>query len=296
MKVGFVGLGLMGLGMARNILKSGQFELMVTTRTQGKAEKFAEAEGCKSGTLKQVAEHADVICLCVTDSPDVQKVALGPDGLLDNARKGTIIVDMSTISPDVTRDLAEAAKASGVHWLDGPVSGGTKGADNGSLTVFLGGEEAAVQKALPVLQTMAKTVTHFGSAGKGQSAKLTNQILGAANLLGLCEAFCFAQKSGLDLEKVRSACMGGAANSWALDVLGGAILEDNYDPAFMVRLQNKDLRLVLDACSSMKVSAPCTSLVLQLLQAVEAEGRAEDGTQSLVRIMRRLSGMKETTK
>jgi 3-hydroxyisobutyrate dehydrogenase len=159
-----------------------------------------------------------------------------------------------------------------------------------------GGEKEALERARPVLEQMGKKITHFGPSGAGQNAKLTNQIMVANNLMGVCEAFAFAQKNGLDLTQVHSALTGGAANSWALDVLGGKILLDDYDPTFMVKLQTKDLRLVLNAASESKVAVPGTSLSNQMLTTVEAEGRGDDGTQSLVRTYRKMAGMKETTK
>ena len=292
MKVGFVGLGLMGHGMAKNILAAGH-SLMVNTRTPGKAERFASENKCTVGTLEEVGSSCNIIMVCVTDSPDVVAVS-GP--LIANAKPGTVIVDCSTISPEVTRTVAAQAAERKIQWLDAPISGGTKGANEGTLTIMVGGDAQALAIARPVMECMGKNITHFGASGQGQVAKCTNQIMVACNLLGVCEAFAFAQKNGLDLEQVHAALTGGAANSWALSVLGGRILEDDYAPTFMVKLQTKDLRLVQEAAAQSHVPVPGTSLANQMLTSVEAEGRGEDGTQSLVRTYRKLAAMPETTK
>jgi 3-hydroxyisobutyrate dehydrogenase len=295
MQVGLIGLGIMGAPMARNLLRAG-FDLSVATRTPGKAEKFA-AENSSLGQVKaantpaEVAAASEVIVTMVTDSPDVVAVAQGSDGVFAAAKPGSIIIDMSTISPQITRELAEEAKAKGLFWLDAPVSGGEKGAIEGTLTIMVGGEAESLERARPVLNAMGKRITHFGPAGNGQSAKLCNQIMTAVNLLSVCEALTFGAKAGLDLATLHQALTGGAANSWALEVLGKKMIERDFKPAFMVRLQQKDLRLVLDAANANHTSLPTASLAHQLLAAVEAEGRGDDGTQSLLRIFERLAGL-----
>ncbi len=297
MQVGFIGLGIMGQPMARNLLKAG-FPLVVATRTPGKAAAFAKDNAALGNvqaaeTPAQVAAICDLIVVMVTDTPDVVEVAYGETGLFATANPGTIIVDMSTISPSVTRDLAAKAAKQGLFWLDGPVSGGEKGAIEGTLTIMLGGDATAVANASPALNAMGKRITHFGAAGNGQAAKLCNQIMVAGNLLAVCEMLTFARKAGLDLNLVHQALTGGAANSWALDVLGKKMIDRDFKPAFMVKLQQKDLRLVLDAANRNHTPLPSASLAHQLLAAVEAEGRGEDGTQSLVRIFEKLAGLAE---
>jgi len=288
MHVGLIGLGIMGAPMARNLLRAG-FNLTVSTRTPGKAEKFA-AENSSLGKVKaagsaaEVAAASEVVITIVTDSPDVVAVARGEDGIFSSIKAGTIIIDMSTISPQVTRELAEEARGKGLFWLDAPVSGGEKGAIEGTLTIMVGGDPEALERARPVLGAMGKRITHFGPAGNGQSAKLCNQIMTAVNLLSVCEALTFGAKAGLDLATLHQALTGGAANSWALEILGKKMIERDFRPAFMVRLQQKDLRLVLDAADSNHTPLPAASLAHQLLAAVEAEGRGDDGTQSLLRI------------
>lgn len=296
MKVGFIGLGIMGAPQVRNLLRAG-FELTVSTRTPGKAEKFA-ADNSSLGKVQavttpaQAASMSDIIITMVTDSPDVVAVCRGEQGIFATAKPGSIIIDMSTISPEVTRELAEEAKAKGCLWLDAPVSGGEKGAIEGTLTIMVGGETEALESVRPVLEAMGKRITHFGAAGNGQSAKLCNQIMTAVNLLSVCEALTFGAKAGLDLATLHQALTGGAANSWSLEVLGKKMIERDFKPAFMVKLQQKDLRLVLGAASSNNTPLPGAALAHQMLAAVEAEGGGDDGTQSLFRIFERLAGLK----
>lgn len=297
MQVGFIGLGIMGAPQTRNLLRAG-FEVTVATRTPGKAEKFAE-ENASLGAVRavetaaEVAAASEIIITMVTDSPDVIAVARGEHGIFAAARPGSIIIDMSTISPQVTRELAEEAKTEGLHWLDAPVSGGEKGAIEGTLTIMIGGEAEALERARPVLEAMGKRITHFGPAGNGQSAKLCNQIMTAVNMLSVCEALTFGAKAGLDLTTLHQALTGGAANSWSLEVLGQKMIERDFKPAFMVKLQQKDLRLVLDAANTNHTPLPAASLAHQMFAAVEAEGRGDDGTQSLVRIFEKLAGLEK---
>lgn len=297
MQIGLIGLGIMGAPMARNLIKAG-FNLTVATRTSGKAEKFAN-ENSSLGKVKavdtpaEVASLSEIIVTMVTDSPDVVAVARGERGVFATARPGSIIIDMSTISPQVTRELAEEAKAKGLFWLDAPVSGGEKGAIEGALTIMVGGEAEALERAQPALNAMGKRITHFGPAGNGQSAKLCNQIMTAVNMLAVCEAMTFGAKAGLDLATLHQALTGGAANSWALEVLGKKMIERDFKPAFMVKLQQKDLRLVLDAANAGHTPLPAASLAHQLFAAVEAEGRGDDGTQSLLRIFERMAGINQ---
>jgi len=295
MHLGLIGLGIMGAPMARNLLKAG-FPLTVATRTPGKAARFA-SEASSLGSVEAVetpselASACDVVITMVTDSPDVVQVARGPSGIFAGARPKTVIIDMSTISPQITRDLAEEAASHGLQWLDAPVSGGQKGAIEGTLTIMVGGDAGALDRCRPVLAAMGKRISHFGPPGSGQSAKLCNQIMTAINLLSVCEAMVFGKKAGLDLGTLHEALTGGAANSWALEVLGKKMIERDFAPAFMVRLQQKDLRLVLDAASANRTPLPGAAMVHQLLAALEAEGHGDDGTQALVRLFERLAGL-----
>jgi 3-hydroxyisobutyrate dehydrogenase len=242
-------------------------------------------------TPAEVAAASGIIITMVTDTPDVEAVVRGEQGIFATAKPGSIIIDMSTISPRVTRELAAEAAARGLHWLDAPVSGGEKGAIEGTLTIMVGGTEEALVKARPVLEAMGRRITHFGAAGNGQAAKLCNQILVVGNLLAVCEALTFGAKSGLDLPTLHQALTGGAANSWALEVLGKKIIDRDFKPAFMVRLQQKDLRLVLDAAYENHTPLPTTALGHQLFSVIQGEGRGDDGTQSLARIFERMAGL-----
>jgi 3-hydroxyisobutyrate dehydrogenase len=295
MQIGLIGLGIMGAPMARNLLKAG-FPVSVATRTPGKAVVFADENGSLGAvkaftTPAEVAATSEIIITMVTDSPDVVAVARGEKGVFAAARPGSIIIDMSTISPQVTRELAAEAKSKGISWLDAPVSGGEKGAIEGTLTIMVGGEGEALERARPVLNAMGKRITHFGPAGSGQSAKLCNQIMTAVNMLSVCEALTFGAKAGLDLATLHQALTGGAANSWALEVLGKKMIDRDFKPAFMVRLQQKDLRLVLDAADANHTPLPAASLAHQMFAVVEAEGRGDDGTQSLLRVFEKLAGL-----
>ena len=295
MNVGLVGLGIMGAPMARNLLRAG-FAVTVATRTKGKAAEFAEKEASLGNvraveTADEVASVSDIIVVMVTDSPDVATVARGSSGLFSTAKRGTVVIDMSTISPKVTRELAEEARKLGIDWLDAPVSGGEKGAIEGTLTIMVGGNQGVLTRVMPVLEAMGKRITYFGESGSGQSAKLCNQIMTAVNLLAVSEAFVFGRKAGLDPTTLHQALTGGAANSWALEVLGKKIIDRDFKPAFMVRLQQKDLRLVLDAADENHTPLPGASLAHQIFAALEAEGRGDDGTQAMATVLERLAGL-----
>ena len=294
-RLGFIGLGIMGQPMVRNLLRAG-YSLTVATRTPGKAVDFAAGNSSLGPinaveTAAQVAAASDVIITMVTDSPDVVAVARGEGGIFAAAKPGSVIIDMSTISPSVTRELAEEAVSHGIAWLDAPVSGGEKGAIEGTLTIMVGGDTERLEHVRPIFEAMGRRITHFGLAGNGQAAKLCNQILVVGNLLAVCEALTFGAKCGLDLQTLHQALTGGAANSWALEVLGQKIIDRDFKPAFMVSLQQKDLRLVLDAASQNHTPLPTTSLGHQLFSAVEAQGRGQDGTQTLARIFEQLAGL-----
>jgi 3-hydroxyisobutyrate dehydrogenase len=288
-RVGVIGLGIMGRPMARNLLKAG-FQVVVNSRTRAKVDALA-AEGAQAAdTPAEVAAAVDLVITMVPDSSDVALVAQGPAGLFAGARPGLVIVDMSTISPAVTRDLAREAAARGCAWLDAPVSGGEAGAIAGTLTIMVGGAPDVFARARPVFDAMGKRVTHIGPTGHGQTAKLCNQVLVAINLLGACEALVLGAKAGLDLDKLHAALSGGAANSWAFEKLGRKMLDRDFAPAFMVRLQQKDLRLVGEAARDVQSPVIGTELVQQLLRSLEAQGRGDDGTQALVTVLESLAG------
>jgi len=289
-RVGLIGLGIMGQPMVSNLMKAG-FDVTVHSRTREKVEAMAKEGATPADNSAQVARDCQMVITMVSDSPDVELVAEGPDGIFEGAHSGLIIADMSTISPAVTRRLASKANELGCSWLDAPVSGGQAGAIAGTMTIMVGGDDEAFQRALPVFQAMGKRITHMGPSGDGQMTKLTNQIMVAINLLSVSEALVFAAKAGLDLDKLLEALTGGAANSWALEVLGRKMLKRDFAPAFMVRLQQKDLRLVSEAARDMHVPVVGAGLVNQLLTSLEAAGRGDDGTQALLNVLESMAGV-----
>ena len=287
MKIGFIGLGIMGQPMARNLLKGG-FDVTVYNRTQARAEALSGDGATVATTPAECARGKDVVITIVTDSPDVEAVLFGADGVAETVEVGAVVIDMSTISPDVTKDIAGRLGEKNVGFLDAPVSGGDIGARNGTLTIMVGGDAATFEKARPVFEPMGSRVTHVGPAGAGQATKACNQVLCAVNMVGVCEAIALAQRSGLDLEKMHQVVTGGAANSWALENLGKAIIEGNYDPGFMVKLIQKDLNIVLNAAKNLDLPMNGTSLAHQYFRSNQANGEGDLGTQAMFKVMQRL--------
>jgi 3-hydroxyisobutyrate dehydrogenase len=288
MKLAFIGTGVMGQSMAGHLLAAGH-TLAVHNRTQSKARLLIDRGARWAATPADAARDAEVIFLCVADSPDVRAVCLGEAGVIATAARGSIVVDHSTISPAVTREVAAEFAARGIDFLDAPVSGGDIGAKNATLAIMVGGSETGLRKVEPLLRTMGKTITHMGDVGNGQLTKLVNQILVTVNNLATCEALTFAQKNGLNAEKVIEAIQGGAAGSWQLSNMGPRILKGDFRPGFTIDLQQKDLRLVLEAAEQSEVSLLAASLVHQLFSAAQAAGHGTEGTQSLFKVIEGLS-------
>lgn len=289
LKVGFVGLGTMGVGMARNLARAG-FPLALSTRTLSKAQALAGELGAKAfGAPEEVARVSDVVVSCLPDSPEVEEVHLGPHGTVRGAASGAIVIDSSTIAAEAARSIAERLAKSGVSFLDAPVSGGQKGAAEGTLTFFVGGDAAALERARPVLSAMGKRITHLGPSGSGQLGKAVNQIVVANTLLAVSEGMALAQKAGLPMPALHEALMGGAASSWMLDVLGRKMMDRDFKPAFAIKHQQKDLAIVLKTAREKGVPLPGTALVHQLLSALEAQGRGEEGTQALLTLYERMT-------
>ena len=295
LRVAFIGLGTMGQGMARNLAKAG-FPLAVATHTPGKADGFARALAAEgrdvraAATPAAAAEAADVVVSCVPDAPEVEAVHLGASGTAAGARRGAIVIDCSTIAAEAARDIAARLLEKGIDFLDAPVSGGQKGAIEGTLTFFIGGDAAALERARPVFAAMGRRLTPLGPSGSGQLGKAANQILVANNLMGVSEALAFAARAGLPLAPLHEALTAGAANSWALEVLGKKMIDRDFKPAFAVKHQQKDLAIVLATARACGLPLPGTALVHQLLTALEARGRAEDGTQALLTVYESLGG------
>jgi 3-hydroxyisobutyrate dehydrogenase len=238
---------------------------------------------------REVGERSTVVITMVTDTPDVQQVVLGSDGILSSLPSGGTIIDMSTISPTATREIAVATQTKGLHFLDAPVSGGEGGAIAGTLSIMVGGEASAFNTCLPILQAMGKNIIHVGPSGSGQLVKLCNQIAVAVTNLAMSEALIFAAKAGVNLELMHQAISGGAAGSWQLSNLAPRVFQRDFAPGFMVKLQQKDLRLVLQEADRLRLALPATSLVHNLFNALESIGAGNEGTQALVKVLERLA-------
>ncbi len=288
-RLGFIGLGIMGGPMTVNLLKEG-YQVTVYNRTASKAQKLVEKGAAKAESPAEVARVSDVVIVMVSDSPDVEEVILGTRGVIEEARPGLLVIDMSTISPGVTRKISAKLREKGVEMLDAPVSGGEKGAIEGKLTILVGGNKDVYQRCLPILEVMGQKITYFGESGAGQSTKLCNQIICSVTLLGVCEGLTYAAKSGLDLEKVISALSGGSAQSWLLSNFGPKIIERDFKPGFLVKLEQKDLRLVLEAAKGLGVTLPGVSIAHQLYNSVEEEKDGGMlGHHSLVKALEKLA-------
>jgi 3-hydroxyisobutyrate dehydrogenase len=289
-RVGFVGLGIMGQGMARNLLKAG-FSVRVWNRTASKAEALT-ADGAEVGSSPaDVAAHCDIVVTCVSDTPDVEAVILGENGIIHGAKPGSLVIDCSTISPQATREIAAKLAEQSIHMLDAPVSGGSEGAAHGTLTIMVGGAVADFERAMPVFKAMGKTITHIGEVGTGQIVKLVNQVLVVGNCLAMCEALLLAQAGGVDLQKTIDAISQGAAGSWMFNNRAPQIIRRDWRPGFMISLQQKDLRLVLDAADKLGVPLPGTSLVFNLYRTLEARGLGAEGNHGLIKALENLAGI-----
>lgn len=288
-RIGFIGLGIMGLGMARNLLKAG-FSVCVWNRTASKAEGLASEGATVGKSPADVAAQSDIIITCVSDTPDVEAVILGDDGVIHGVQSGALVVDCSTISPQVTQEIAEKLAAKGVKMLDAPISGGSEGAANGTLSIMVGGDAADFERATPAFEAMGKTITHVGATGAGQTVKLVNQVLVVGNCLAMCEALLLAQAGGVDLKKAFDAVSKGAAGSWMFTNRAPQIIDRDWRPGFTVALQQKDLRLVLEAADQLGVPLPGTGLIFQLYRTLEAQKLSEEGNHALVKALENLAG------
>jgi 2-hydroxy-3-oxopropionate reductase len=291
-RVGFVGTGIMGAPMARNALKAG-FAVSVTNRTPARAEPLAKDGATVVKTPREVAERSDIVVTMVPNTPHVEEAVFGPDGVAAGARDGLLLVDMSTISPSATRDFAERAAKNkpSFRTLDAPVSGGEPGAIEARLSIMIGGDAADVKRAMPLFEALGKTIVHIGDHGAGQACKLANQIAVALNNLGVSEALVFAASQGIDLEKTRQVIAGGAGSSWAMQNYAPKMLAGDFRPGFMVDLQQKDLRLVLDNAFADHISLPGAALVHELYNALQRDGGGREGNLALIKVIETLSGI-----
>jgi 2-hydroxy-3-oxopropionate reductase len=290
LSVGYIGLGLMGKPMARNIMKAG-FPLVAHNRSRAAVEELV-AQGAKAAASPaEVASQVDVIFTNLPDTPDVLQVALGESGIIEGAHPGLIFVDNSTIKPATARQIAAQLAEKEVLSLDAPVSGGDIGAQNATLTIMVGGPERALQRVMPVLEAMGKTITHVGESGAGQIAKAANQIMVAAQMVAMGELLIFARKAGADPEKVVDAIRGGAAQCWTLDVKPQRLFAGNRSPGFKAYMQAKDLGIVMDTARQYGIPAPSAAVHAQLFDAMLEMGMADLDNSAIVGVMETLAGV-----
>jgi 2-hydroxy-3-oxopropionate reductase len=287
--IGFIGLGIMGKPMARNLLKAG-YPLIVHSRSRPPVDELVR-EGAKTATNpREIAAQADVIITMLPDSPDVEAVYTGEHGIFVGAKPGALLIDMSTISPVVARRLAADAEQRGCTMLDAPVSGGEAGAIGATLSIMIGGKTSAVERAMPVFQKLGKNVVHIGEAGAGQIAKAANQIVVGVTIAAVSEALVFAAKAGVDPAKVRDVLLGGFAQSKVLDAHGLKMLERNFKPGFRIRLHEKDLKIALASGSEYGAPLMVTSIVAQMMAALKATGRGDLDHAGLVTLVEEMAG------
>lgn len=282
-RVGFVGLGVMGRPMARNLLAAG-FPLTVHSRSPGPAQELAASGAVTAGSPAEVARASDVVITMLPDTPDVESVLFGKDGVAEGVAAGAVVIDTSTIDPVATERFAERLGALGAEMLDAPVSGGDRGAAAGTLSIMVGGEAAVLERCRLVLHALGTNVVHVGDHGDGQRAKLVNQVFGGLHLVALAEGLALARALGLDLHRVLEVVSRGAAGSWMVTHLGPRVAAGDFAPGFSVRLQRKDLRLARDAARERGLELPGVALALERFERAEADGLGRLGTQALVRV------------
>jgi 3-hydroxyisobutyrate dehydrogenase len=290
MKVAFIGMGTMGTAMALNLIKAG-YEVTVHNRTREREEPVAKAGARRAGSPQEASQGADIIIVCVSDTPDVEGVVLGADGVIHGARTGALVVDMSTISPSATRRMSAELGRKGIRMLDAPVSGGSEGAQKATLTIMVGGEAADVAQAMPVLAAMGKSITHIGPSGAGQFTKAINQVIISGVYLAVAEGITLGLKAGLDMEKVVQALAGGAAGSWVLNFRSANMVKNEYPLGFRVRLHRKDLGIALEAAKEMGAFLPATAVVEQIENGLVAQGYGDEDVSAIARLIRKHSGV-----
>jgi 3-hydroxyisobutyrate dehydrogenase len=289
-RVGFVGLGTMGGAMAANAARGG-FEVSAWNRTPGRAEELEGLGVAVEATASAVGAASDIVVTIVSDTPDVEAVLFGPDGVADGIAPGGLVIDMSTISPSATREFAARLARNDVAMLDAPVSGGSEGAKKGTLSIFAGGEASDLERARPVLETLGTTITHVGPIGAGQAVKAVNQVILAGTYLGVAEGIVLALKAGLDVEQVVAALSGGAAQSWVLTNRSGRMLANDYPLGFKVALHRKDLGIALSMARELGASLPISALCEAIEAGLIGQGHADDDMSAVARSIRQLSAL-----
>ena len=289
-RVAFLGLGTMGAAMAANVARAG-FPVTAWNRTADRAPELQEIGVATASSPAEAASTAEIVVICVSDTPDVEAVLFGPDGVVEGAKPGTLIVDCSTIAPSGSWDFAARLRERDLRMVDAPVSGGSEGARNATLTIFVGGAERDVEHARPVLGAIGRTITHVGPIGAGQAVKAVNQVILAGTYLGVAEGIVLAIKAGLDVEQVVEALGGGAAQSWVLANRAGRMIDNDYPLGFKVALHRKDLGIALELAGQLGAALPVSALAAQLESGLIARGHAEDDMSALARAIRGLSGL-----
>ena len=289
-RIGWIGTGVMGRSMCQHLINAGH-TATIFTRTREKAQSLLDAGAKWADSPAGVAESSEVVFAIVGFPRDVREVFLGESGVLAGAKKGTVVVDMTTSEPQLAREIAEAAKALGCAALDAPVSGGDVGARNAALSIMVGGEAGAFEKVKPLFEKMGKTIVLQGPPGAGQHTKMVNQILIATNMIGVCEALLYARKAGLDPRVVLQSVGGGAAASWSLTNLAPRILDRNFEPGFFVEHFIKDLGIALDEAKRMQLALPGLALAEQLYLSVQANGLGKKGTHALMLALEKMSNV-----
>jgi 3-hydroxyisobutyrate dehydrogenase len=290
MRVGFVGLGTMGGAMAANVARAG-FTVAAWNRTPGRAGELGDLGVTLAASPAAVAEASEIVVSIVSDTPDVEAVLFGPEGVASGAAEGGLVIDMSTISPSATRDFAARLAAQGVAMLDAPVSGGSEGAKKGTLSIFVGGDAADLERARPVLEAMGTTITLVGPIGSGQAVKAVNQVILAGTYLGVAEGIVLAIKAGLDVEQTVAALSGGAAQSWVLANRSGRMLANDYPLGFKVALHRKDLGIALQLARETGTALPISALCEQIEAGLIGAGHADDDMSAVARAIRSLSSL-----
>lgn len=290
-KLGFIGLGLMGKSMARNLLKAG-FPLIVHNRSQGAVDELVKEGARAVSSPAEAASHADVVFTCLPDTPDVELVALGDKGIIEGAHEGQVFVDHSTIKPAAARAISASLAEIGVHCLDAPVSGGDIGARDGTLTIMVGGPIEALEKARPALQAMGKNITHVGESGAGQIAKAANQIMVAAQMVAMGELLIFAKKTGADPQKVVEAIRAGAAQCWTLDVKPPRLFQGNRQPGFKAYMQAKDLSIVMDTSRQYGLPLLSAGVHSQIFNAMLEMGMRELDNSAVIGVIESIANVK----
>ena len=289
-RVGFVGLGTMGVSMSANLLRAGA-EVAVWNRTPGRAADLVAAGAIEAVSPSRVAARSQTVVVCVSDTPDVEAVLFGSDGVAAGAAPGTLVIDCSTISPEATREFGRRLAGHGIAMVDAPVSGGSEGARLGTLSMFVGGSELDVARATPVLEAMGKTITHLGPLGNGQAGKAVNQVMISGAYLGVAEGLILGMKAGLDPVRLVAALSGGGAQSWALTNRSGRMIDDEYPLGFRVALHRKDLGIALGLADQNGTMLPLAMLVAAMEDRLLAQGHGDEDLSALARVIRELSGL-----